>query len=134
MHFVVPNWPSPARRNGLARPGPTLSVPEHTPYVMIHNLDTDLSFILSKSMNNPSRMHIWLNYISSRVFFWWKKNNVCIVLVGICVRSLNILVPAGEMKSDGMAQIQSIPLSVATTSRHYFQCKGCQTNTDPKYE
>ena len=31
MHFVVPNWPGPARRNGLARPGPTKSVPEHTP-------------------------------------------------------------------------------------------------------
>ena len=40
MHLVVPNWPGPARRNGLARPGPTKSVPEHTPtYDEISYLD-----------------------------------------------------------------------------------------------
>ena len=34
MHFVVPNWPGPARRNGLARPGPARQkVSRNTPLV-----------------------------------------------------------------------------------------------------
>ena len=31
MHFVVPNWPGPKKWSGPALPGPTKSVPEHTP-------------------------------------------------------------------------------------------------------